>query len=668
MGLLDFGSEEQRAAWMRSLARSPATLLGGPVDLVNMLMGLAEGARGRKVSDKPVMGSQWIAEKTGMPVEPGSIYADIGIGAFGGPVAGLLGRGAGAVEHAIATAKPAPYPGSPQAQAGQVSAEGLNKAGRAKRIVGTTKQYVGAPPGIDSPAKFNNLINGYVDRIDEALKNGVERDYFYRKGTAENRLVTDSRLDADKLAMLEGVTSSEAPVLTNTGWAVKALEQDAMGAPISTGKYPNANRAKVEDVLAGDFSHIGEKTHRYASGLAGDVKGKAPNDRWEIRSFGYTSESAGPTQHAFMDEVRQRAVDRWAARHPTEEPLTLLQGQELNWVTQRARDMKVPHSEAAADNVHDSLRAHTIQHSWESVGGEKAGHLRDMTPEELPDYHRQIQSILLDESGKDNLVRAFGGKLQYPSVDGPGVYEGFVAPGTQSRSIGYMTNTGGLDPTTAARVQATEAARALGLGQDMYSAHGLSIPKNLSGPKTDTFDINMGRTINEGQARTVTGLLDTNYGGAAGIVPTEGGFRVLRYNDNPTFAKTFESQVGPQLSGLLDTAADVRRGSRNGIAENLDWGGHNATRDFLSTLNNPAARNLREYADSPETRGIMGQLADVYDAKLAAGKTPSERLPLTLRTWQKEGVSGLEELVRKGLAAGLFGYGLLSPNDEQTYQ
>lgn len=551
---------------------------------------------------------------------------------------------------------------------GMVSAEGLNKAARAKRIVGTTGKYVGAPPGVDNSAKYNAQINAYVDRIDEALKNGVERGYFYKSGTVANRAVTDSPAALDRLALMEGVTSSEAPVHTNTGWAIKGIEQRAMGAPINTGKYPNAWREKVSNILAGDASHIGEKTHRYSSGLAGDVKGLAPNDRWEIRSFGYKTDSAGPAQHSYMDEVRQKAVERWNAKHPDQQPLSILEGQELNWATQRARDMGIPHQQSAADTIQDALRAHTIQHSWESRGGEKAGHLRDMPVEQLPEYHAQISDVLLDPSGKDKLVRAMGGELQFPAVHGPGVYEGFVAPGTQSRSIGYLTQAGGLDPTTEARVKATEAVRALGLGQDAYAYHGLLTPKGISAPKTDTIDVAIGRTIGEQDAKNLTDLLGSTFGGGAGVVPTEGGFRVLRFDENKNFAKQFQKNIEQQLPGLLGSPAQIRHGMRAGGYGELDWAGHNATRDALEALNSASAPKLKEYADSAQTRELMGRLAGVYEQKAAEGLTPNPRLALTLRTWEKEGLAGLDRLVKAGLAAGFGAAGLLPFYGEQWQQ
>jgi hypothetical protein len=123
------GDEEQRAAWGRSIARSPATLAGSFADTANAGLGALqslgrgesplEGA-GRGITPKPVLGSQWLAEHIPfMPEEPGSPYADAVVG-LASPLAGAAGRTVGAVEDAIASAKPGPVAGGAAAQRGAI--------------------------------------------------------------------------------------------------------------------------------------------------------------------------------------------------------------------------------------------------------------------------------------------------------------------------------------------------------------------------------------------------------------------------------------------------------------------------------------------------------------------------------------------------------------------
>jgi hypothetical protein len=58
--------------YLRSLGRLPATIAGGPVDAVNGVLGML----GAPVSQNPVMGSQWIAQNTGMPQQAGNPMID----------------------------------------------------------------------------------------------------------------------------------------------------------------------------------------------------------------------------------------------------------------------------------------------------------------------------------------------------------------------------------------------------------------------------------------------------------------------------------------------------------------------------------------------------------------------------------------------------------------
>jgi hypothetical protein len=561
-------------------------------------------------------------------------------------------------------------------KAEEAAAAAGKSVSRSKRTVGTTGQYVGAPPGVDSPAKFNNLINGYVERISEALDNGVPRDYFYARGREANTAVTRDAAERSKLALLEGITSSEAPVALNTSWAIKGLEQDAMGAPIATGMYPNASREKVTQAVTGQNPYVGPKTHRYAVALDDEAHGLAPNDRWEFRSLGYDKSTATPQQHDFTDEVRQRAVERWNAKHPDQAPLSLIQGQELNWATQRARDMGISHIEAASDTIQDALKAATFQHSWESRGGAQAKHMQDMPLSELPRFHERIKEAIVGPEGRDKLVDAMGGRLQFPAVDGPGVYQGFVAPGTQSRSLIYQTNESGLDPTSAARVNATEAARALFLGQDAYAGHAIRTPKKLTGPQTDVLDVKLGRVITEDEATKATQRVNEVYGfndkgePNAGIVPTEDGFRILRFNENPKFAKTFAADIAPQLQDLVGAGSATgatRQGSS--LYGALDWAGGNATRDFLATLDNPAAPKLSELADSQGMRAIAADLAEAYAQNQHFG--PNPKLLNLLRVFSEQGLPGMRDLVAKGLAPSLATlglYGMLRPGEPQDLQ
>lgn len=114
LGLGALSDPSQREDWLRSLARAHATVLGAPVDTLNAGMGLL----GLPVSGRPVMGSQWIAENTGAPSQPGSPYADFAVGLLAQPVAQAAAKGAGLLSDAVMSAKRGPVPGGPASQEG----------------------------------------------------------------------------------------------------------------------------------------------------------------------------------------------------------------------------------------------------------------------------------------------------------------------------------------------------------------------------------------------------------------------------------------------------------------------------------------------------------------------------------------------------------------------
>lgn len=81
----------------------------------------------------------------------------------------------------------------------------------------------------------------------------------------------------------------------------------------------------------------------------------------------------------------------------------------------------------------------------------------------------------------------------------------------------------------------------------------------------------------------------------------------------------------------------------------LDWEGGNATRGVLEAIDNPEVPRLKDWADSPETRDLAGRMA--YEAMgLERAGVPSDKLANVLKTWSEEGLPGVRELVRKGLA------------------
>jgi hypothetical protein len=503
--------------------------------------------------------------------------------------------------------------------------------------------FVGAPPGIDTPEKVIKQADEYAARVKESIDAGIKPGYFYGEGADAITRVTDSPVDEANFAMINAITSSEAPVKTNVGWAIQGVEQDAVGLPVRTGKYPTEASEKISMVMAGDNPHVGQKRHLYGTALipgeTGKMENLAPNDRWEIRSFGYPKDSAGEAQHRYMHEVRELARQKLAAEGIE---LTPTQAQELNWINWRNREMGLPLDPDHLETVQDAIPGYTFQHSWETAPGKNVPeHLAgygDLNDAERVALHNEMRATIIDEAEKDRLVRAMGGRLQEPAIDGPGVYEGVVSPGTQSRSLIYQTQAGGLSEPSRARVEATEATRGLLLGQDAYAGHSV-LPEKVK-KRQDLFSVDVGRTITPEEAQRLEGLLP-----GTGVVPTERGVNLMDFAEGGAdFTRAAEDAVR-SLGVDLETAV----GRFESIYGDLPWQEGKATEAVLDTYRR--APGLEKHANSPEMRRLMGDMADTYRRlKSTRGLAANEKLLSVLDTWAAEGLKGVRRLVDSGAA------------------
>jgi len=180
---------------------------------------------------------------------------------------------------------------------------------RAKKRVGTTGQYVGAPPGIDSPQKLAAMRKRYIKDVMAGLQS---RDWYTKGSEFTDRVAPPGR--SQQVANVEGITSQGTAVDPNLGHAVKGINQRAAGLPVDTGRFPNNQSALIEESLDGGSPFFGNKRTPYAQNLSvtwNPAMAKSPvHDIWQGRSFGYPGDKPGKpfdrgfsdTEHAFLDE------------------------------------------------------------------------------------------------------------------------------------------------------------------------------------------------------------------------------------------------------------------------------------------------------------------------------------------------------------------------------
>jgi hypothetical protein len=527
-------------------------------------------------------------------------------------------------------------------------------------------RLVGAPPGRDTVDDFEALANEYVARTERAIDAGVDLDYFYKTGRVRFAGMAAEPADAQRMARVLAATSSQNTVGGNLGQTVKALEQEAAGAPIGVGRFPNASREMVTRALRepGPPGWMGPKHDPFSRGVGSwplpdnPRMRRAPNDMFEFRAYGYANESGGKAQHDFMHANRQRAADIYNKKHNTN--LSVEQLQELHWATARAGVEGQPirslgdamaqqrKISSAAEGYQKFLPRYVAQHSWESVPGETAQHLPGLVenPEAMRSYHDQILDTMLDERGQDRLVRAMGGRFQEPAILGPGSYQGKVHPyGVQSRSLAAGTQEKGLDPLALARIRDTEMARGLLLGQDatvghqLYDAPQPTSVRAKSKPFESAYEFNLGRPIDLGEAGKVERTMrDAGFPTSASPIPSESGFRLL------SIAERGMQRGVAQVESLLGVKG-ARRKYKSAYDE-LPWQDRRAAAYVLENWS-PAGR---VHADSEQARAIAGNLADLYAQLAAKGQRPTAGLPELLRAWADEGVAGIERLVRSGAA------------------
>jgi hypothetical protein len=552
-------------------------------------------------------------------------------------------------------------------------AKGPNAFKRVKK----TGAFVGAPPGIRSEADVQRLAEQYAARVERALDGGLDPDYFYRQGEQVIKDISPDATTARQFAETNAITSSEAPVSSNVGWAVQPFEQRAAGYPVRTGKYPVEASAKIEDVLNFRDPHLGEKRHLYGQGLSGIGREmppelrRAPNDRWEIRSMGYTKDSAGPAQHKFMHGVREMAMDIVNKRRGTD--LDVYNIQELNWAQYRADELGLSVADSASDNVQNAVKGLTFQHSWETVPGKQSGLLGQV---DLGAHDAALQDIYFQGGNRDALIDAYGGTFQpAPLKNVPGVFEGNVTPyGHQSRSLVYHSDRiasvknkikdakkagatdevarleselAGLQDNTMARlaqgsqdrVRATENTRSYFNLQDAGAGSLLNPSKRKTVAEFGgALSFDLGRTITGDEAQQVVDTLKKYYGvDDFGVVPTESGVHILA-----TGAKGLEKQV-PELTGLLGKSPMGTDFSKSGFYNALPWKERKATESLLDSF----TPTMRERADSDEVRAMAGRLYDYY--KGLDAETPTGYLDV-LKTWATSGIDGVQNLVKQGLA------------------
>lgn len=315
---------------------------------------------------------------------------------------------------------------------------------RSKRFNKESGQYIGAPPGVDSPQKLGAMVTDY----NNAMIEGFAGRNFYKDSSKDIYERTGGNKEmADKFAQNLAILSRRNNVGGNTTMSAKAAIQSAAGEPISTGRFPTKDSPPLQELYdASGTDYLGYKRDPFATQLG--VKwsprliGRGVNDMHEAELMGYpTGNVGGKTQHAFMDEVRGRAIDK-ANKSSLGGISNWNTGtaQAAAWSGNKIRRGDIEPGDAAKSYA-DYLPIHEANATFEAVPGESTNHLGGL----LSAPFETIQKFTDDPRG--NWVNDFGRDMISSTAN--------LLPGKTESAVGRFK--GGSVPAYIARpLTATE--------------------------------------------------------------------------------------------------------------------------------------------------------------------------------------------------------------------
>lgn len=398
-------------------------------------------------------------------------------------------------------------------------------------------QYVGAPPGVDSPQKFGAMVKNYVS----AMQEGIGGREWYRKVSddlyaraAGNTKVADEM--ADNLAVLSPANS----VGGNANMSRNSHIQAMTGDPISSARFPETQLPALEEVYSGNRDFIGLKRDPFSRQMsvkwAPERVGRGVNDMHEARLMGYPDgQTVSEANHAFMDRVRAKAIeianekklggfDDWDTGT----------SQASAWVGSKMRQGQIKPGQEGK-HFGDYLSRFEANATYESTPGEGVGHLGgllDAPYAERLQFDQDPRGSWDTEFGNDALY-ASQGMLPGRTVETVGRFRDEINPArvatpVVASSAANGPTAGALFPGSKRALNSTEAFRAYMDAQNAGAANTGAILEGTS-PQSTGMVLNLGRAIDPDTMRQVAGALEpkgywlaSDKGGGVTILSNEG--------------------------------------------------------------------------------------------------------------------------------------------------
>jgi hypothetical protein len=536
---------------------------------------------------------------------------------------------------------------------------------RANRRSNTSGQYVGAPPGVDSPQKLGAMVNDYVKGMMEGLPGRSfytesSKDIFARTG----QNITESDLLAQNIATLSRANN----VGGNTSMSAKAHIQASTGDPIRTGRFPSKDSPPLQEMYNARMAeYLGHKRDPFATQLgveyAPERIGRGVNDMHEAELMGYPSgKVGGATQHAFMDEVRARAIAKanemqlggfsdWNTGN----------AQAAAWTGNKIRRGDLSPGDAAKSYA-TYFPLHEANATYEAVSSPVTGHLQGLLDAPFDARLKYTNDPLgtwnTSASGRDIGYTA-AGMLPGQTVETVGRFKNSANPAFVARPVvGTETAADGqrlMTPGSARGMTAVEAARAYFDVQEAGAWHKLMPAKsadNYSGASID-----FGRPFSQSDMEKVAPLFEQK---GYYLASAPDGITVMA-NDGTPAGKLFADDVRSILKSNKETFKDAKVDFGALKSNYIDYG-----EAYKSGVPGSVTNELMKYLDAaPKTAAMLegNQLyrntvlrrneRDAMAAKSGFGVSRADVMRAR-EIFAKQGWQGLKDAAKAGTVPAVF--------------
>lgn len=536
---------------------------------------------------------------------------------------------------------------------------------RSKRFNKESGQYIGAPPGVDSPQKLGAMVTDY----NRAMIEGFPGRNFYKESSKDIYERTGGNKEmADKFAQNLAILSRSNNVGGNTTMSAKAAIQSAAGEPIKTGRFPTKDSPPLQELYdANSTDYLGYKRDPFATQLgvkwSPGLIGRGVNDMHEAELMGYPSgKVGGKTQHAFMDEIRARAIEK-ANKSSLGGVSDWDTGtaQAAAWSGNKIRRGDIEPGDAAKSYA-DYLPGHEVNSTYEAVPGEAADHLPGLLSAPFKTTQKFTDDLRGDwknKYGRDMLsseANLYPGKTE----SAVGRFKDGSAPANIARPLTATETRSdksrGMTEGSKDAMNSVEAFRGYFDAQDGSAWHKLQPAKNADAYNGASIRFN--RDFTPDDMKKIAPIFEEH---GYGIASTPKGLTVIANNGKEFGRKTkLGKEFGKEVRDIIKANKSAFDGSEMELGR-LD----SSYIDFEGAAKNsgpsPVTHKMLDSVNkSQKIKGLLGNSQEIKDTVLAKnirdadyskqgfGKL-NKKYVLARKIFSESGWKGLEKAAAKGL-------------------